>query len=412
MNIETIQDWLLSHPELSQLLAILVIFLCAYLGYFITKRYIFRGLKKLIRKSKTEWDDLILNQIFLRRLAYFVPLLIIYNFAYLIPAAEIIIQQICIIMLLITFLLLTGDFLTSLNQIYERSGLSKGRPIKGVIQIVKIFIYIIGGIIIVSILIGKSPWFFISGIGAMTAVVLLIFRDTILSFVASLQISSNDLVRIGDWIEVPGFGADGDVLDIALHTIKVQNWDKTITVIPTHKLIEVSFKNWRGMTQSGGRRIKRALYIDQSSIKFCNKTMVEKFSGFHLIRDYVKEKQQELLEYNKKYGYTDDNLVNGRRMTNIGTFRAYVIAYLKQSNKVHQGLTSMVRQLAPGPNGLPLEIYVFTNDTAWVRYEAIQSDIFDHLLAVIPEFELQIFQNPSGSDFQSLGEKAAINAEL
>jgi miniconductance mechanosensitive channel len=205
---------------------------------------------------------------------------------------------------------------------------------------------------------------------------------------------------------VPGFGADGDVLDIALHTIKVQNWDKTITVIPTHKLIEVSFKNWRGMTQSGGRRIKRALYIDQSSIKFCNKSMVEKFSGFHLIRDYVKEKQQELLAYNKKHGYTDDRLVNGRRMTNIGTFRAYVIAYLKQSNKVHQGLTSMVRQLAPGPNGLPLEIYVFSNDTEWVRYEAIQSDIFDHLLAVIPEFELQIFQNPSGSDFQSLGKKS------
>ena len=236
----------------------------------------------------------------------------------------------------------------------------------------------------------------------MTAVLLLIFRDTILSFIASLQITSNDLVRVGDWIEVPKFGADGDVKDIALHTVKIQNWDKTITVIPTHKLIDETFKNWRGMAQSGGRRIKRSVLMDIESIKICDDALVERLKKIHLITDYVQDKLLELEKYNVEQQVDTSSPVNGRRMTNIGTFRAYVVAYLRQHKKIHRQMTFLVRQLPPGPNGLPLEIYVFTNDTAWANYEAIQADIFDHILAVVPEFDLRVFQNPTGRDFSSL----------
>ena len=260
-----------------------------------------------------------------------------------------------------------------------------------------------GAIIIVGALLGRSPMVLLSGFGAMTAVILLIFRDTILSFVASLQISSNDLVRVGDWIESPKFGADGDVVDIALHTVKVQNWDKTFTIIPTYKLIDESFKNWRGMQQSGGRRIKRAVYLDISSIKFCDEAMVERFKKIQIIADYVAGKQEELKNHNAENEIDDSVLVNGRRMTNIGTFRAYVEAYLRHHKKIHQDMTFLIRQLPPGPTGLPLEIYVFTNDTAWANYEAIQADIFDHILAVIPQFDLRVFQEPTGKDFGRLG---------
>jgi miniconductance mechanosensitive channel len=403
MDIDVIKDWFAQHPVLAEIAAFIFIMLVAYISYFITKNFIIRVLGKLIRKSKIKWDDVFLDEKFLRLLADIIPVLVFYNLAFLVPSFEAAIKQISIISILILAVLLLSRFLDALNIIFERSSLAKGRSIKGIVQIIKIFLYIIGIIFLLSILMDRSPWFLVSGIGAMTAVVLLIFRDTILSFVAGLQISSNDLVRVGDWIEVPAFNADGDVIDIALHTIKIQNWDKTISVIPAHKLIEVSFKNWRGMQQTGGRRIKRALYIDQSSIKFCDHEMLEKYSQFQLLKDYIKEKQKELIAYNTKYGFTDEQLVNGRRMTNIGTFRAYIIAYLKHHNSVHQGLTSMVRQLSPGPEGLPLEIYVFTNNTDWIRYEAIQSDIFDHLLSVVSQFDLRIFQIPSGKDFSNIG---------
>jgi miniconductance mechanosensitive channel len=303
-------------------------------------------------------------------------------------------------------LLALGALLTAVNEIYTTLDISMGRPIKGYVQIAKLIIYAVGGIIIISSLLGRSPLVLLSGFGALTAVILLIFRDTILSFVASLQITSNDLVRIGDWIEVPGFGADGDVVDIALHTVKIQNWDKTFTVIPTHKLIDVTFKNWRGMQMSGGRRIKRAVHLDLGSVKFCDDDMIEEFKRFDLISDYVKDRQDEIKRYNKEMAIDTSVTVNGRRMTNIGTFRAYVEAYLRSNKKIHQDMTFLVRQLPPGPTGLPIEIYVFTNDTAWAHYEAIQADIFDHILAVVPHFFLRVFQNPAGEDFQRLGASA------
>ena len=399
---ENLDKWAVENPLLWQIVSLLGVLLLASLAYFITHRYILRLIANMVKKSKTKIDDLLFDNKLMRWVSYLPPLLILYNFGYLAPELEDLIQRGTIAFMGLIALLIASSLLTKLNLFYDKTGIAKNKPIKSYIQVIKLFVYIFGTIIIIATLIGKSPWFLLTGLGAMTAVLILIFRDTILSFVASLQISSNDLVRVGDWIEVPTFGADGDVLDIALHTIKVQNWDKTITIIPTHRLLDVSFKNWRGMQVTGGRRIKRAIYIDQNSIKICDEQLIERFKNFKLIREYIENKIQELNEYNKKYNYDDSRLVNGRGLTNIGTFRVYVELYLKQHVKIHHGLTTMVRQLAPGANGLPLEIYTFTNDIVWTNYENIQADIFDHILAVVPEFELKIFQNPSGKDFQKL----------
>jgi miniconductance mechanosensitive channel len=242
----------------------------------------------------------------------------------------------------------------------------------------------------------------LSGFGAMTAILLLVFKDTILSLVASVQLTAHDMVRVGDWIEMPQCGADGDVVDVQLHTVKVQNWDKTITTIPTHRLISESFRNWRGMSQSGGRRIKRAVYLDVNSIRFQTSEEIEHFKRFALLKDYVANKEQELADYNASLKEAVDEAVNKRRLTNVGSFRAYAWNYLKNRPDIHEGMTLMVRQLAPGPEGLPLEIYCFTDTTVWTEYEGIQADIFDHLLAIVPEFGLRLYQKPAGSDLTSL----------
>jgi len=401
--LNNLAQWASEHPFWWQIIAFICILILAFLIFFITKRYILQWIGRIVKKSKTDLDDILFDPTLLRRIAFIPPLLVIYNFAYIWPEFEETFHRISIGMIALFVLLVVGSLLTSLNKYYEKSPWAKNRPIKSYVQIIKLIIYIFGTIIIVAVLIGQSPWYLLTGLGAMTAVLILVFRDTILSFVASLQITSNDLVRVGDWIEVPTFGADGDVIDIALHTVKIQNWDKTFTIIPTHKLIEVSFKNWRGMQVTGGRRIKRSVFIDQTSIKFCDQKMIDNFAKFGLISSYIEDKITEISEYNKKHGDESTSLINRRQITNIGTFRIYVDKYLKRHEKIHPRLTTMVRQLAPGPNGLPLEIYAFTNDTAWINYEQIQSDIFDHILAVVPEFELRIFQNPSGHDFKKAG---------
>jgi len=283
---------------------------------------------------------------------------------------------------------------------YSTLEVSRNRPIKGFIQILLVLIYFVAMILIIAILSDRSPWFFISGLGAMTAVILLIFRDTILSFVAGIQLISNNLLQVGDWIEMPQFNADGDVIDIALNAVKVQNWDKTITIIPTHKFLENSFKNWRGMQQSGGRRIKRAVHVDVSSIRFLTDEEITTFENFLLLKDYIKQKKIELEEYNKQFAPGLD--VNARRLTNVGTFRAYLVNYLQQHPMIHQNMTLLVRQLAPAENGLPIEIYVFVNDVRWAVYEQTQADIFDHVLAISSKFGLRIHQSPSGYDFRHL----------
>jgi miniconductance mechanosensitive channel len=302
-------------------------------------------------------------------------------------------------------LLVIDAFLSALSDMYEKTKYSERMHIKSYIQITKLIVNILGAVVIVAVLIGKNPVWLLSGLGAMTAVLLLIFKDTILSLVASIQISSNDLFKVGDWIEAPQFGADGDVIDIALHAVKIQNWDKTISIIPTNKLIASAFRNWRGMSESGGRRIKRSLFIDMNSIHLCDETSLQKFTRFELLREYIKRKQKELLEHNKANNIDTTEIINGRRLTNIGTFRAYIKAYLRNNSQIHPNMTFLVRQLEPTAKGLPIQIYVFTSDTDWVRYEGIQADIFDHLLAIIPEFGLKIFQSPTGKDLGKLGKK-------
>ena len=293
-------------------------------------------------------------------------------------------------------------FLSSVVDIYHSYDTSRKFPVRIIVQVAKILLYAVIGIIILSTVIGKSPAFFIGGLGAMAAVLMLIFKDPILGLVAGIQLSANKMVRVGDWIEMPKYGADGDVVDISLTTVKVQNWDKTIITIPTFALVSEGVKNWRGMSESGGRRIKRSIYIDMTSVKFCNKEMTEKFSKIKYLSDYIQGKEKELSEFNSQKNIDDSVLVNGRRMTNIGTFRAYLVSYLKDHPKINKNLTFLIRQLDPGPNGLPIEIYVFSSDQVWANYEAIQADIFDHILAIIPEFELKVFQNPTGADFQNL----------
>src|SRR5690606_10669359 len=275
-------------------------------------------------------------------------------------------------------------------------------PIKGYLQVVKIAVYAIATILIIASLLDRSPLILLSGLVAMAAVLMLIFQDTLLSLVASVQISSNDIIRVGDWVEMPALNADGDVIDIALHTVKVQNWDKTITTIPTKRFITDSFKNWRGMQESGGRRIKRSLYIDQSSVRFLEAEERKRLYRFNLLEEYLVNKRRELDEWNAQLAERGEEPVTTRRITNIGTLRAYVERYLRRHPVIHQGMTLIVRQLPPTADGLPLEIYCFTNTVAWAEYEAIQADIFDHLLAILPEFGLQVFQHPSGADLRQL----------
>ena len=311
-------------------------------------------------------------------------------------------------MIVLSIAMAIGGALDYANELYSRRSESRSRPIKGYVQVVKIAIYFGAAILMIAVLIEQSPLLLLSGLGAMAAVLMLVFKDTILSLVASVQLSSNDMLRVGDWIEMPGMNADGDVVDIALHTVKIRNFDKTITTIPTHRLIADSFRNWRGMSESGGRRIKRALVVDQNSIRFLDDKETDDLKRFRLLDDYLARKQEEIAEWNRHELSSDCDTINARRITNIGTLRAYVIAYLKSHPRIAgAGFTLMVRQLPPGPQGLPLEIYCFTDTVEWPQYEAIQADIFDHMLAILPEFGLRIFQHPSGQDFAQL----AIRAE-
>ena len=289
------------------------------------------------------------------------------------------------------------------NELYARRPEARSRPIKGYVQVVKIAMFCGAAILMIAVLIEQSPLLLLSGLGAMAAVLLLVFKDTILSLVASVQLTSNDMLRVGDWIEMPSMDADGDVIDIALHTVKVQNFDKTITTIPTHKLIADSFRNWRGMSDSGGRRIKRALVLDQNSVRFLDEDEVAGLKRFRLLEKYLAHKQDEIAEWNRHALASDSDAINARRITNIGTLRAYVIAYLQSHPRIaDEGFTLMVRQLPPSPQGLPLEIYCFANTIDWAEYEAIQADIFDHMLAILPEFGLRVYQQPSGLDLQGL----------
>ena len=378
----------------------LVIGILCLVAYFITSRILLRTVSHLFKKTSTKFDDILIEQRVFNKLPYLVPMIILYNSKDII-FWNVLLDRAILSAIAIVFLYSLNAFINAFNEMFKLTDLSKKFSIKSYTQIGKLLINIFGIIVVMAILTGNSPVYLLSGLGALTAVLVLVFKDTILSLVSSVQISSNDLFKVGDWVEAPQFGADGDVIDIALHSVKIQNWDKTISVIPTNKLIDSSFKNWRGMSESGGRRIKRSINIDMNTIKFCTKEMIDRYSKFNVISDYLKVKLEEIQQFNSDRKVEEEGLINGRSLTNIGTFRAYVEGYLRNHNQIHNEMTFLVRQLPPNASGLPLEIYVFSNDTDWANYEKIQSDIFDHLLSVVSEFELKVFQNPSGSDFKS-----------
>ncbi len=386
---------------ISYVLLIIMILLLGYISSIISKKIILVRLKKFIEKTKIKWDDLLLKEKVVKHLVRLIPAIIIYFAAYSIPDMTHWIHDLVIIYIIFLIVLTINSILNTGIAIYQNFEVSKERPIKSYVQLIKIFLYIIAFILIISNIIGKSPVVLLTSIGAMTAILLLVFKDTILGLVAGFQIVSNNMIHIGDWIEVPKYGADGNVTDISLTTVKVQNWDKTISSVPVYSLVMGSFKNWRGMSESEGRRIKRAINIDINSIKFCSEKMINEFENIHYLKNYIKSKKTEIDNYNHLHNIMPPD-ISSRQMTNIGVLRAYIISYLSNHPKIHNDMTFIIRQLAPKEYGVPIEIYVFSNDQEWANYESIQGDIFDHILAVIPKFELKVFQNPTGNDFKSL----------
>jgi miniconductance mechanosensitive channel len=394
------------HPLLPTAAGLLALLTSAVIIDLIAKQILVRSVRAVARRSSATWDDALVTHNVFGRLVQVVPALIVYVGVPFVPGlpegGSQLIRNIAMGYTVLMLTLALTAILSAANAIYAASPAGKERSLKGFVQLVQIVVWILGGVLIVATVLDRSPLLLLSGFGAMTAILLLVFKDTIMSLVASVQLTAQDMVRVGDWIEMPQFGADGDVVDVQLHTVKVQNWDKTITTIPTHRLITDSFKNWRGMSQSGGRRIKRCVFLDVSSIRFQTRDEVDHFTRFALLKDYIKDKEQELTDYNTGLETEVDAEVNRRRLTNVGTFRAYAYNYLKNHPKIHAGMTLIVRQRAAGPEGLPLEIYCFTNTTEWATYEDIQSDIFDHLLAIVPEFGLRLYQKPAGSDLANL----------
>ena len=388
-------------------IGLLILFSVSTFIHVVIRVWVIKLLKRLDEKTETEWYASVLRHKLPQRALMLIPLMVLFIGIELIPGlpegfSGFITRLTAALMILVAARVIDA-FLSSAHTLYLMLPKANMRPIKTYIQLGKVIVYLFSIIFIIASLSDQSPWYFLSGIGAITAILLLVFRDTLLSLVASVQLTNNDLIRIGDWIEMPNFGADGDVVDISLNTVKVQNFDKTITLIPTHKFLEHSFRNWRGMSEAGGRRIMRSLNIDISTIRFLTMKEIERLKQTHLLCDYIDAKIKDISAYNEKY--LKDNpsiLTNSRWLTNVGTFRAYIIEYLKKHPQAKKDLLMLVRQLEPTDRGLPLQIYVFTNTTVWAEYEGIQADIFDHLLAVMPEFGLKVYQQPSGQDLAGL----------
>jgi len=388
------------------LIASVVVLALAAAAYFVTKQIVLRLVRSWARRSRTTWDDALVKAKVFSRLSHLVPAMILdatAGWAYQdFPAIAATVHTAVFVYMTLVGMTVIDAVLSAFLVIYGSFRIASRIEIKPIVQVVKIVVFFSGGVAILAILLGKSPLVFFSGLGAFTAVLLLIFKDSILGLVAGIQLMANEMVRVGDWIEMPKYGADGDVIDVSLTTVKVQNWDKTISTVPTYALVSDSFRNWRGMDDSGGRRIKRAVRIDITSIKFCDAEMLERFKRIRFISEYIEHKLEELAEHNRLVKADEAQLINGRHLTNIGTFRAYLVAYLRNHPQINQDLTSLVRQLAPTEHGLPIELYVFSADQRWANYEAIQADIFDHMLAVLPLFDLRAFQSPTGADLRSL----------
>ncbi len=415
--IEAAENWLSPMLRISldtaavavRLGGLFVVLALAWVANLIVKGIILRGVRHAVKKTNTKWDDALMERRMFTRLSHLAPAVVIYAAAPIVFAgfdsAINTMRLVSTVYMVLVGLFVVDAFLNAVVDIYRTYEFSKRLPIRGFVQIVKILILFAAGVIVFSVIVDRDPSKLLAGMGAMTAVLMLIFKDSILGFVAGIQLSTNKMVHIGDWIEMPKYGADGDVIDISLTTVKVQNWDKTISTIPAYALISDTFKNWQGMSESGGRRIKRAVCIDMNSIRFCDEAMLEKFKRFGHINDYIENKRAEVAAWNRDQDVDDSEFVNGRRLTNIGTFRAYLVAYLQQHPKINKEMTFLIRQLAPTSKGLAIQIYVFSSDKVWANYEDIQSDIFDHVLAAIPHFGLRVFQEPTGADFQKGFEK-------
>ena len=405
LNTQELWTALEQHPRVYSALALLILLAVALVVGRVARYLILHAVKLLGRQPAMHWlNDLLNNKVF-HRLAQMTPSLVVQFGLNLIPELNKItrnfLDNVALAFTILFLVLAISALLNALLDIYARTEHARTRSIKGYVQLAKMVLYVFGAIIIVATLINRSPLLLLSGLGAMSAVILLVYKDTLLSFVASVQLTSNDMLRVGDWIEMPQVGADGDVVDITLHTVKVQNFDKTIVSIPTWRLMSESFKNWRGMQQAGGRRIKRSLYIDAIGVRFLRDEEEQRLTQVHLLTDYIGRKQAELKSWNEAQGNVAELSANRRRMTNLGTFRAYALAYLKSHPEIQPNMTCMVRQMQTTAQGVPLEIYCFTRTTAWADYERIQGDIFDYLLAVLPEFGLSLYQQPSGNDLRA-----------
>lgn len=418
MNFEI--PYMSGQPGWAQALAGLVLLiLLAYVARLAAQTILLKGVSPIAASTQFRIFRVFLNSTVLSRLAKVVPSLIIQMMVMTIPYLAIdvatVIRNLAMAVTVLHVVLVLMSILDGVQNEYEKDGASamvRQRSIKSYIQLGKLGLALVATVIIIAALMDRSPLILLSGLGAMSAVLLLVFKDTLLSFTAGLQLASNDLLRVGDWIEMPQLGADGDVIDIALHTVKVQNWDKTITTIPTWRLMSESFRNWRGMQESGGRRIKRTVRLDAGSVRFLTPDDIERMRHVAILRPYLDQKLREIeganLERERRLGDLGKAPANLRRLTNLGTFRAYASAYLEQHHGIHKGMTRMVRAMEPSSEGVPMELYCFASTTAWVDYEGIQSDIFDHLIAILPEFDLRLFQKPTGYDISSALRPSAL----
>ncbi|AVM59061.1 hypothetical protein C3V43_11785 [Bacteroides heparinolyticus] len=390
---------------LDQFVAFAVVLIIAFTADALCRGILLRIVPRLVKRTKASWDDIVFDRkvmVHLSRMAapviifYFVPVAFAETNSFTLD----LILRFCRIYIIISLLSFINSLLKAVYNVYSEREQFRDRPLKGMLQTVQVILWFVGIIIVVSILIGKSPLSLLAGLGASAAILMLVFKDSIMGFVSGVQLSANDMLKVGDRIAMPKYGADGTVIEVTLNTVKVRNWDNTITTIPPYLLVSDSFQNWRGMRESGGRRVKRSINIDMTSVKFCTPEMLDKYRKIRLLKDYVDQTEQVVRQYNEEHGIDNSILVNGRRQTNLGVFRAYLTAYLQSLPDINQELTCMVRQLQPTDHGIPMELYFFCAIKDWVPYEAVQSDVFDHVLAIIPEFDLQVFQSPFGRDFR------------
>ena len=397
--------------QLDQFIAFLGVLLVAYLADSICRKILLKVVSRLVKQTKATWDDIVFNHKVMVNVSRMVAPILIYI---AIPIAfpehadsDLLdfLRRLCLIYIIAVFLRFISALFTAVYQVYSEREQYRDKPLKGLLQTAQVILFFIGAIIIISILINQSPMVLLTGLGASAAILMLVFKDSIMGFVSGIQLSANNMLKVGDWITMPKYGADGTVIEVTLNTVKVRNFDNTITTIPPYLLISDSFQNWQGMQESGGRRVKRSINIDMTSVRFCTPEMLEKYRKIQLLANYVDETEKVVEEYNKEHDIDNSVLVNGRRQTNLGVFRAYLTNYLRSLPTVNQDMTCMVRQLQPTETGIPLELYFFSANKVWVAYEGIQADVFDHVLAIIPEFGLRVFQNPSGEDLRRIGVK-------